>query len=102
MKKIYLIVKYEKNKKVKAYILDLSRSGIGFAAINKMKKGTDVEIVPKINLLPELQAEIVYASKLPRKSYNYRTGAKFINLNQKQSRYLDRFINRVSKNKRRR
>ncbi len=99
MKKIYLIVKYAKNKKVKAYILDLSRSGIGFAAISKVKKGTDVNITPKVKLLPELQAEIVYASKIPRKNYNYRTGAKFINLNHKQSLYLDRFINKVRKNK---
>ncbi len=102
MKKIYLIIKYAKNKKVKAYILDLSRSGIGFAAISKVKKGTDVNITTKIKLLPELQAEIVYASKITRKNYNYRTGARFINLNHKQSRYLDKFINKVTKDQRRR
>jgi len=99
MKKIYLMVKYAKNKKVKAYILDLSRSGIGFAAISKMKKGIDIDIIPKIKLLPELQAEVVYASKIPRKNYNYRTGARFINLNHKQAIYLERFINKVRKNK---
>jgi len=100
MKKIYLIIKYAKNKKVKAYILDLSRSGIGFAAIHKMKKGTNIEITPKIKLLPELHAEIIYASKIPRKNYNYRTGARFINLDEKQYRFLDKFIKKIIKKKR--
>ncbi|MFH1191728.1 MAG: PilZ domain-containing protein, partial [Candidatus Omnitrophota bacterium] len=84
MKKIYLQIEYVKNKKLKGYILDLSRSGMGIAAARKLKKGLNIIITPNIKLLPKLQAEIIYTTKLPRKNYNCRTGVKFIQLDKKQ------------------
>ena len=97
MKKIFLEIQLAKNKKVKAYILDLSRLGMGIAAVSRLRKGLNIDITPKNELLPKLQAEIVYVSKLPRKIYNYRTGIRFINLNKKQQSYLDKFINKLKR-----
>ncbi|MFH0917801.1 MAG: PilZ domain-containing protein [Candidatus Omnitrophota bacterium] len=97
MKKIYLQIKFAKNKQVKAYILDLSRSGMGMAAVSRLGRGLNIEIAPKIKLLPRLQAKVIYAFKLPRKEYNYRAGVKFINLNQKQLCCLDKFIDKVAR-----
>ena len=95
MKKIYLQIEYIKNKKIEGYILDLSRSGMGLAAAERLSKGLNIVIAPEIKLLPKLQAEIIYTSKLPRKRYPYRTGIKFINLNQKQKSCLNRFMNKL-------
>ncbi len=97
MKKIYLLIKYEKNKQLKAYILDLSRSGMGLAAISKLKEGLAIDILPENKSLPKLQAKIIYTSKLPRKRYNYRMGVKFINLDKKQQGNLDKFIKKIER-----
>lgn len=97
MKRIYLHIHYAKNKKLKAYILDLSCSGMGLAAVSRLKKGLNIDIAPEIKLLPKLQAEVIYTSKLPRKGYRYRTGVKFINLIQKQQNSLNRFINKIER-----
>ena len=85
---------------VKAYILNLSKSGMGIAAMRRLRKGLIVNITSKIKLLPRLEAEIIYTSKLPRKRYNYRTGVKFVNLNQKQQSGLGKFIHNVAKRQR--
>jgi len=97
MKKIFLQIKFAKNKQCMAYILDLSRSGMGMAAVSRLDQGLDIVIIPKTKLLPRLQAKVVYRFKLPRKTYTYRTGVRFINLNQKQQSCLDKFINKQQK-----
>ena len=97
MKKIYLEIECVDNLRVKGYILDISKSGIGFAALKSIKKGTNIIIKTKNKLFPALKAEVVRSSKLTKNIYSYKIGARFINLTNKQSKYLAKFIEKIEK-----
>jgi len=97
MKKEYLEVKCLKNKKIRAYILDISKSGIGFAAAKDIKTGAIIDIRSKGKIFSVLKAEVVCSSKLKRKTYSYKVGARFSRLNDKQKKSLATFIGRIEK-----
>ncbi|MDP3143412.1 MAG: PilZ domain-containing protein [Candidatus Omnitrophota bacterium] len=99
MKKIFLEIRYSSGKDAKAYILDISLGGMGIACSKKINRKTMVEILPKKNVLCSLRGKVVSVLNMPRKSYKYRLGVKFLFLKTGELKKITGFINKIVKRK---
>lgn len=98
-RRIYLNITYERNKKTKGYILDISKFGMGAAVSAKIKKDTPVKISPDLDGLISLKGRVVRIAKMRKKSYNHKIGIKFISLNKAQKKVLEDFLYKLDRRK---
>jgi hypothetical protein len=95
--KIYIAINYGRNKKTKGYILDINRRGLCFVSKIRIRKGTVVDIIPESGTFQGLKGEVAHTSSTERQSYRYKSGVKFLHLNEEQKNSLDRFISNIEK-----
>lgn len=91
MRKIFVLIKYSKDKSVKGYILDISKSGIGLAVSKRIRKNILVEIIPK-TVLPVLKGKIVFIAVRKKETCRYRLGVKFVSLDNDKKQSINKFI----------
>jgi len=97
-KKIYLDIVYQ-GKKIKGYILDISKTGIGIASSGSMKKGALLKVTSKSAGLVNLKGKVANITEMKRKSYIYKIGVKFLSLTGVQKNALNKFISGLDKRK---
>jgi c-di-GMP-binding flagellar brake protein YcgR len=100
MKKVYLTIRYGKDKKTKGYILDVSKGGIGIASSEKIAKNTPVEIITMQKPSSRIKGRVVSISDRHRNNYSHRQGIKFVLMNKIEIRKIVRFIFSIEKRKR--
>jgi len=98
-KKVYVNITYGKNKKIKGYILDISRTGAAIASPIGIKKGVLLKINSKSIGLEFIKSKVIRVAKIERKRYNYKIGVKFISLDSIQKNILYGFISGLDKRK---
>jgi c-di-GMP-binding flagellar brake protein YcgR len=97
MKKIYLKIKYGKEKSAKGYILDISRQGAGIACAKKIRQNTAIELMPKKDIFLPMRGKIVSIFYREKKNYCYRLGVRFISLQKQNKAKLENFIQKIEK-----
>jgi len=98
-KKIYVDIAYGRDKKIKGYILDISKTGAAIASPAGIKKGALLKISFKSLGLMLIKCKVVRVNKTVRKGYNYKIGIKFISLDSIQKNILYGFISGLDKRK---
>lgn len=99
MKKIYLVIEYARSKRIRGYILDISRSGMSIACERRVNKNVTLKITTEKDILSPLLGKVVCVISRKRKTYTYRIGIKFISLKREQRQRLEKFLNKINSRK---
>ena len=95
MKKIYLNIKFEEDKRAKGYILDIGRYGVGVACNVRINQGASLEIIPEDNILLPMRGRVVVDLSRGKRNFKYRLGIEFSLFNKEQVEKLVNFLNSI-------
>jgi c-di-GMP-binding flagellar brake protein YcgR len=99
-KKIYLTIRYGKDKKAKGYVLDISKGGIGIASSERVAKNAPVEIIIRKKPSFCIKGRVISVNGRQKKDYGYRLGIKFVLMSKIRIQKIVRFILGIEKRKR--
>jgi len=100
MKKVYLTIRYGKDKKAKGYILDISKGGIGVASSERIVKNSLIEIISKQHPIFYIKGRVVSVSERLKRNYRYRLGVKFVSMSKIKMHKIIQFILGIEKRER--